>query len=1136
MKIVNFSISKPVTVSVVAVGVLIFGLISYQRLSLNLMPDLTYPSATVRTEYKGAAPEEMEQMISRPLEETLGVLAGLVELSSVSRAGLSDVVLEFEWDTDMQSAMIDIREKIDRVPLPEDAERPLILRYDPSSDPILELGLSGGGRAIHELRRFARVAAKKEIEAVSGVAAVKVRGGYDEEIVIEVDEARLARLGVSFSQLELRLADENLNIAGGSLLEGSSEYLLRSLNKFTDLADLEKLVIATPGGLPVCLGDLASISRQPGEQTTLTRIDGSESVELEVYKEAGENTVALARRVLLRLGISPESAGDEEVEKSGTEKKTGLNESMLQLPEDVSWTVISDQSVFISNSVNEVLNAAMLGGLFAILVIYLFLRRFSATAIIATAIPLSIVATFNLMYFKGISLNIMSLGGLALGIGMLVDNAIVVLESISRCVEEGDDPVAAADRGTSEVGNAIIASTLTTVAVFLPVAFVQGVAGQLFADQAFTVTFSLMASLAVALTVIPMLASKVGGAPGGRRDPERTTKQVWLPGALDRAKLEQGGMLKFLLRDLVRTSRERLGSELLSGPSPIFSWKHLPAWLLLLPVRLLKLFFLAGIFIFENLAYVLLHPPILLWKRLSKKSRVKTERGSSLFDGLRNWYTGILETALTNRGKVLLATVVLLAGGVFLLPRIGMELIPELRQGEFSIDLVLPVGTSLETTSDAVRNLEDYVSNLNGVETVFLSVGASEETGEGADSAGEHFARLTVRLTGISEEEAVLEQVLEYEDKLAGIDKKISRPALFSFRQPLEIEVRGHDLSSLKEAGDMVASCISGIRGIRNVKTSLRAGYPEIHVKFDRERLAAVGMNVQDASAEIRSRLLGGVPTRYSTGERAVDMRVRAETAKLRTVQDLSSLTISLADGTPIPLRAVAEFETAGGPSEIRRRGQERVALVSASTTGLDLGGAASRIEERLRGLRMPAGVRPVISGQVKEMEAATRSMTGAILMALFLVFLVMASQFESFIYPLVILLTFPLALLGAIVVLFIFGIPISVVVLIGLIVLAGIVVNNGIVLVDYTNRLRENGMPLDQAVVEAAGIRMRPVLMTTATTVLGLLPMALSFGEGAEIRVPLAVTVIGGLLSSTLLTLILVPVLYRTLSGGRRA
>ncbi len=1135
MKIVNFSISKPVTVSVVAVGVLIFGLVSYQRLALNLMPDLTYPSATVRTEYPGAAPEEIEQMISRPLEEALGVLGGLVELSSISRAGLSDVVLEFEWDTDMQSAMIDIREKIDRVPLPEDAGRPLILRYDPSSDPVLELGLAGTGKAIHELRRFARVAAKKEIEAVSGVAAVKVRGGYEEEIVIEVDEARLARLGVTFAQLELRLAEENLNIAGGSLLEGSSEYMLRSLNKFTELGDLEKLVIATPDGRTVCLGDLASVSRKPGEQTTLTRIDGSESVELEVHKEAGENTVALVKRVLTRLGLfTPRSTGSF---RFGGKEETQRNEGLLQLPEGVSWTVISDQSVFISNSISEVLRAAMLGGLFAIFVLYLFLRRLSATVIIATAIPLSIVAAFNLMYFKGISLNVMSLGGLALGIGMLVDNAIVVLESISRCLEEGDDPLAAAERGTSEVGNAIIASTLTTVAVFLPVAFVQGVAGQLFADQAFTVTFSLIASLAVALTVIPMLASRVGGSKKKVQGDAGPSERIWLSEALARRKDESGGFFKSLFTDLGRRCRSRLKNELrMRREPPGTGWRHIPIWLFFLPLRLTKLALLVLVFILENLSFALLRPPALFFISVSKRTGSERNRKNSRFDSFRNRYTGIIRAALRNKTKVLLATVLLLAGGLFLLPRIGMELIPELRQGEFSIDLALPVGTSLQVTADAVENLENYVSSLDGVETVFLAIGANEETGEGGDSAGEHFARLTVRLTDISSEETVLDQVLEYEKRLAGMEKKISRPVLFSFRQPLEIEVRGNDLAALKQVGGMVASCITDIPGIHNVKTSLRAGYPEIHVKFDRERLAAAGLNVQDASAEIRSRLLGGVPTRYSTGERAVDMRVRAEPRKLRTTQDLTALTITIADGTPIPLRALAEFETAEGPSEIRRRGQERVALVSASTTGLDLGGAASLVEKRLRELRMPAGVRTVIAGQVREMEAATRSMTGAILMALFLVFLVMASQFESFLYPLVILFTFPLALLGAVVVLYVFGIPISVVVLIGLIVLAGIVVNNGIVLVDYTNKLRERGVPLDDAVVEAARVRLRPVLMTTATTVLGLLPMALSFGAGAEIRIPLAVTVIGGLLSSTFLTLILVPVLYRTLSGGRQA
>ena len=581
MNIVDFAIRKPVTITMLVLAALIFGYVSFQRLAVNLLPDISYPSLTVRTEYEGAAPQEIENLVSRRIEEDVGVVTGLVEVSSISRAGVSDVVLEFDWDTDMNLAIMDVRERVDRVFLPQDAERPILLRYNPELDPIMRLGLSGD--ALIMLRNLADWEIRRQLETVPGVASVRIKGGLVEEIQVEINEAQLTRLGLTFGQINQRLAAENINQAGGQLQEGDEALIVRAVNEFQTVEEIGEIIISSRGEVPVRLHDVATVRRHFKERKTLTRINGRESVEIALFKEADANTVTVARAIRERLGdvetgdaepVVAEETEDEATERSEEEtteqsedtaaagaESTGAGPGaavvgieadtiVSTLPEGVTLHLVSDQSRFIENAIDEVIKTAQWGGVLAILVLFLFLRNLRSTLIVGVAIPVSVLITFILMFFSQTTLNIMSLGGLALGIGMLVDNAIVVLESIFRCREEGDGMVEAARRGASEVGMAVTASTLTTIAVFFPIVFIEGIAGQIFTDQALTVTFALLASLAVALTFIPMMASREGSLG------ERAGRGLWVQSAFGdfrrTAAEERGGAIRWFSGRLVR--------------------------------------------------------------------------------------------------------------------------------------------------------------------------------------------------------------------------------------------------------------------------------------------------------------------------------------------------------------------------------------------------------------------------------------------------------------------------------------------------------------------------------------------------------------------------------------------------------
>ncbi len=1157
-------------------GAVVFGMKSYQELALNLMPDLSYPTLTVRSEYPEAAPEEVESFVSRPLEEALSTVSNLVEIRSVSSAGVSEIILEFWWGTDMDLVSLDVREKMDRVVLPEEVERPTILRYNPALDPILRFGVYGDAD-LFTLRRLAEKELKPDVEGLPGVASVKVKGGLEEEVLVEVDQARLALLDITVEQVAQRLWQENINLAGGSLKEGKSEYLVRTLNEFVDLKEIGEVVIGRKGGdrdgagaeasrllgdrrrsgagaligggeAEVKLKDVATVRWGRKEQDVITRINGLESVEVEIYKEADSNTVKVADRVKEVLGLDLGGAS-----RAKRNRSAGLLERFFEDDPGVELKLISDPSRFIKRAIEEVRSTALLGGILALVVLFFFLRDVKSTAIIGISIPVSILVTFIPMFLFGVSLNLMSLGGLALGIGMLVDNSIVVLESIFRCREEGDGLLDASNRGTGEVASAITASTFTTVAVFFPIVFVKGIAGQLFNDLALTVTFSLLASLLVALYLIPMLASRrVGGEEPFARSAGEGEGLGGLFGSAGKKALEwlgDNGRPDRWLREagIYLTGRspsaDSGGNPETAGTGRWFLRLYGPVHPLFEAVRFLMgcafglmqgaIAFLLAFFgrclapllrLLANALGALLSPFLFLFERILR--------------ALDRVYPPVLGRVLRGRAAVILVCAALFVHALYLMPRLGTELIPRIHQGQFSLRIELPAGTPLEETSRDVAPVESMVLGEDRVATVFSEIGA-EASGEEAqeEQRGQNTAELTVMMkdTGraVQEEDLLIDRLREGLEDFVGIQTKFLLPSLFSFKTPVEVEIEGSGLDELRQASSRVEEAMREIPGLSDIRRSARVGNPEVRIEFDRDRLARFGMDVSTAAKVVQAKLLGEIPTQLSEGETRYDIRVRADRKHLQGLEDLWRLEIDLANGASVPLSSLAELRIVPGPSEVRRVGQRRVAVVSANLKGTDLGTVSRKIEDRLKTLSLPPGCTATLGGQNREMETSFQSLRFAMLMAVFLVYIVMASQFESLVLPLVILFSIPLGLIGVVYGLYLLEMPLSIVVFIGAIMLAGIMVNNAIVLVDYVNLLRRRGVPRDEAIVQAGRVRLRPILMTTMTTVLGLAPMALGFGEGAEIRMPMAVTVIAGLLCSTVLTLLVIPAVYALL--GRR-
>lgn len=1055
-RLIEIATERRVTIVMLIVAIGLFGMVSLSRLNLNLLPDISYPTVTIRTELTGAAPVEVENLVTKPIEEAVGVIRNVRLVRSVSRSGQSDVTLEFLWGTDMDVAGVEVREKLDLLFLPLEASRPLLLRFDPASEPIMRLGLLYNESSdstlddtegqLKALRRLAEDRIKNDLEAEEGTAAVKVSGGLEDEIQIQVDQQKLSQLGIGIEQVANRIRAENVNLSGGRLEEGDQRFLVRTLNEFQSVDEFRDAIVAYVAERPVYLRDIATVERGFKEREAVTRVKGRESVELAVYKEGDANTVQVANRIEQRL---------ERVRQA--------------LPDDIELVKVYDQSRFISSAVNDVKNAAFLGGIIAIIVLFGFLRDARATTIVGIAIPVSVIGTFLLMYTNDVSLNIMSLGGIALAVGMLVDNSIVVLENIVRKREQGQEILEAAQNGTAEVASAVVAATLTTIAVFFPMVFISGIAGQLFRDQALTVTFALVISLLVALTVIPMLAS-LGAGSRYRDENEDKPPGLFTQGV---AKIVRGIGVGF---GLVR-------------------------WL-----------FWA-----------------LLW--------LPTQFFQRLYGAVAAVYPALLRWSLQHRPTVIFSALLIFAGAMALVPRLGTELIPQLSQGEFNVDLRLPPGAPLSETDRAIQAAQRATVDIDIVALDYSVAGTGNRLDANPVDAGDNTGTLSIALApgaGRNDESATMDAMRRELARIPGVQYEFSRPSLMTFASPLQIEIAGYDLEGLALVSQAIVTEMSADDRFADIRTTIERGNPEIQIVFDQERAAKLGLAVRDIADRVVANVRGELATRYTWRDRKIDVLVRSVDTRRSSVDEIRQLIVNPASDRPVTLEAVADVGIARGPAEIRRVAQERVAIITANVAYGDLGAAATSAGAIINRLPMPVGISATVSGQSEEMQDSFRSMQFALALAVFLVYLVMASQFESLIHPFVILFTIPLALVGAVLALFVTGTTINIVAFIGVIMLAGIVVNNAIVLVDLINQLRMQGKSQADAIMEAGSARLRPILMTSLTTALGLLPMALGFGEGAEVRTPMAITVIGGLLVSTVLTLLVIPVVYSLLDRKR--
>ena len=1090
MNLVEFSTRRRVTVAMAALTMVLFGWIGWTSLKVNLLPELTYPTLTVRTEYTGAAPAEIETLITEPIEESVGVVKGLRKLKSVSRAGQSDIVLEFAWGSDMDKASLDVRDKLDTLRLPLDVTPPVLLRFNPTTEPILRLVMSvnetsSGNQAaeLMRLRRYAEETLKKRLEPVEGVAAVKVGGGYEDQIQVQLDTQRLAQLNLSSSLVNERLRQENINISGGRIEEGSERYLVRTVNQFSSLSQIQDLLITTQNNVPVRLKDVATVVQGYKEREAIIRMQGRESVELAIYKEGDGNTVAVATAVHEALNRLQNTNTDPS--KPAENKAAAPAVAGDYMIDGYSINTIDDQSKFIESALHEVKLEALMGSFFAILIIFFFLRDGWSTFVIGISLPVSIISTFFFMDMLGLSLNVMSMAGLALATGMVVDDSIVVLESIAKARERGLGLVQATIKGAGEVSMAVVASTLTTIAVFFPLVFVEGIAGQLFKDQALTVSIALAISLIVSLTLIPMLSTLKVNSQMAFSTEERVERAP-----------PTGRFARFFYVTFGYVNKA-IG-WLVQGISSVLT----------------TIFRFLAKYVGGSLAW------------LGEKVLLPYEAAAA-------YYHRILPNVLDRPALILVGSLLAFVVSVFVAMGLGTDLIPQLAQDRFEMTAKLAPGTQLRETDALVKQIQATHGKDSDIEKLYGVSGSGTRLDANPTESGDNVAKLTVILGKKYTREAEQKITERMRNSMAAypdVQVKFARPQLLSFATPLEIELSGQDLASIEKAGRQLTELMKKSGNFADVKSSVEQGYPEVQIIFDQDRAAALGLTSRQIADQVVRQVRGEVATRYSFRDRKIDVLVRAREIDRSSVDDVRNIIINPQSVNPVPLSAVASVIETVGPSEINRADQTRVALVSANLRDIDLGTAVQEIKTLVRENPIGTDVKMAFGGQSEELDSSIKSLMFAFGLAMFLVYLVMASQFESLLHPFVIMFSVPLAIVGAVLALWLKGSPISIVVFIGLILLVGIVVKNAIVLLDKVNQLREEGVAKREAICQGAESRLRPIIMTTLTTLFGFAPLAFFGGDGAEVRAPMAITVIGGLTVSTILTLVIIPIMYNIL------
>ena len=1006
MKLSDFSIKRSVTTAMIILMVLLIGSVALSRLSLDLFPDITFPGAAIVTTYEGVGSEEIENLITKEIESSVATVEGVKSITSTSSRGSSTVVVEFNWGRDMDFAVQDLREQVDLVnsmTLPEDADSPMIFKFDPAMIPIMVYGVSAQGLEIDELKEEVEDELIPRLERISGVAQVNMRGGLTREIIVSLKRDKLSHYNLDFNTITNIVRAENINVSAGDVLRGDKEFLVRTVGKFSNLDEIRNINIPVGNG-QIKLSDVAEVRDGFADLKTLSRTNGKRSLSLAIQKQTDANTVEVA------------SAVREEIDQIQNDYP------------DYSFSIAMDQSEFIEKSIASVSQNAVLGGLLAVIILFLFLRNIRSTIIIATAMPISIIGTFILMYFADVNLNVISLGGLALGVGMLVDNAVVVLENIYRYRSLGEGKIEAAREGASEVGMAIAASTVTTVVVFLPIVFVEGMAGQLFKDLALTVAFSLIASLIVALTLIPMLASKI---------------------------------LKVTQKELDRTEKE---------------------------------------------------------------------------GRIRIIYRKALSRVLKHRWVVVVLLVIMLIGSLALIPQIGFEFMPSTDQGAFSVSYELPVGTALSRSNEVSTEIESVLMNIEEVKTIIATVGSGSQ--RMSTSTSSHLGNISVDLVDLAERDRSTAEVMEeirQSINLPDVDLSVEeQQGISGGGAPVNVKLFGDDLDVLEQETAKATAAIEDIEGLREIDNSLSEGQPEYQIKVNRSIASRFGLNVSQIANTVRTAINGNTSTRYEVAGDEYDIRVRLQEDQIEQMSQVPELNIQIASGEMIPLSRVASLEITEGPVEILRKDQERHSEITADIHGVDLGTVMEQIQSRLSELDLPDGYRFSYEGEFADMQESFSSLGMAFGLAIILIYMVMASQFESLIHPFTIMFTIPLAVIGVIFGMYITNSIVSVASILGLITLAGIVVNNAIVMVDYINQLRRGGTEKIEAIITAGTVRMRPIMMTALTTILGLLPIAMGIGEGSESTQPMGIVIVSGLTFATFLTLFVIPIFYSLVTDLR--
>ncbi len=1024
MSLSRVAIHRPIFTSMVTLIVLILGVVALSRIPIDLMPDITMPTITVRTTYENASPVEVEELITRPIEEALGAVPGVDEITSLSAEGVSNVRVTFTWGTDLDTASNDMRDRLDRIitTLPDDADRPFLMKFDLASFPILILGASSNLDPV-QMRRIIDDQIKYRMERVPGVATLDVWGGHEREIHVDLDLDKIKALGLPLDQVLSRVASGNVTLPAGYINRGNYEVTIRTLGEYTDLNQLRDTVVAMRNGVPIAFREVGRVEDSWVRVRQIVRVNGEPGVRLAVRKQSGTNTVEVAQRAL------------EELER--------INQDIPQ----IRIVPIVDTSDYIKRSITGVGDSALTGGALAIFILLFFLRNIRSTLVIALAIPTSIIATFVLMYFTGFTLNLMSLGGLALGVGMLVDNAIVVLENVYRLrEEEGQGREEAAINGTEEVIAAVLASTLTTVVVFLPLIFVRGMAGVMFKQFSLVISFSLLCSLVMAIALVPMLAAKVLSAKPPQLGP-RGRVSGWAFRALGR-----------------------------------------------------------------------------------------------VLDGIDNQYKAALHYSLNHRLLVVVAALGALAACLALIPLVGVELMPQSDESDVRVTIEMEVGTRIALTDQKLKQVEAVVrETVPEAKSIIASVG-----GTGWHAGGAHIGELRIPLVPQSQRKRSSEDIAAaLRKKLMNIPGLTLRTragqGLFILRMAttgtdrIQIEVRGHDFQTGEELARRVKQVTEEVDGVTDVKVSREAGTPEEIMTIDRQKAADLKLTVSQIAAALQTALAGTETGYYREGGDQFRIRVEARDSERLALREILDITLTNSEGKPVVLRNVLKSQPRLGPALVERKNQERVVNISANFSGRDMGSVIGDIKERLRSIPIPRDFAIVFGGDYEEQQKTFGELLLSLVLSLIMVYMVMACQYESLLDPFVVMFSVPLAAIGVILILFLTNTTFSAQAFIGCIMLGGIVVNNAILLVDHTNLLRQRDrMGLREAIEEAGRRRLRPILMTTLTTILGLIPLGLGLGEGGETQAPMARTVIGGLTSSTLITLIVVPVVYSLFEGMR--